>query len=113
MICLNNYNHPHSIINILIYIFYSKNNNKKAFTFQPDKEYGYAYSWAQVICGFDFAPVLNYNRNIVLGESDIDDPQKIMRYPCFAEVVNLIDARLNSIYLLEDQIKSLLGIYYI
>jgi len=86
----------------------SKNNNKKAFTFQPDKEYGYAYSWAQLICGFDFVPVLNYNKNIVFGESEVDDPLKLMRYPCFAEVVKLIDARLNSIYLLEDQIKNLL-----
>eukprot|EP00833_Pecoramyces_ruminatium_P016751 jgi/Orpsp1_1/1190783/evm.model.d7180000081211.1 len=82
-------------------------NDKKAFSFQPDKEYGYAYSWAQVICGLDFAPIINYERNIVFSDNEIDDPHKLMRYPCFAEIVALIDERIHSIEVLEDQIKHL------
>jgi len=32
-----------------------------------------------------------------------------MKYPCFAEVVNLVDERINSIQALEDQLKELSG----
>ncbi|ORX78757.1 hypothetical protein BCR32DRAFT_234838 [Anaeromyces robustus] len=82
-------------------------NDKKSFAFQPDKEYGYAYSWAQIVCGLDFAPIINYQKNIVFDDNDIDDPQKLMKYPCFSEIIDLIDERINSIQALEYQIKEL------
>jgi len=82
-------------------------NDKKAFSFQPDKEYGYAYSWAQVICGLDFAPIISYEKNIVFSDNEIDDLHKLARYPCFAEIVTLIEERIHSIEILEDQIKHL------
>jgi len=82
-------------------------NDKKSFVFQPDKEYGYAYSWAQIICGLDFAPIINYQNNIIFDNNDVDDPQKLMKYPCFSEIIDLIDERINSIQALEYQIKEL------
>ncbi|KAG4093214.1 hypothetical protein H8356DRAFT_949312 [Neocallimastix lanati (nom. inval.)] len=83
--------------------------DKKTFSFQPDKEYGYAYSWAQVICGLDFAPIISYEKNIVFSDNnnEIDDPHKLMRYPCFAEIVDLIEERVHSIEALENQISQL------
>jgi len=85
--------------------------DKKTFSFQPDKEYGYAYSWAQVICGLDFAPIISYEKNIVFSDNnnEIDDPHKLMRYPCFAEIVDLIEERVHSIEALENQISQLSG----
>ncbi|ORX43404.1 hypothetical protein BCR36DRAFT_586685 [Piromyces finnis] len=87
---------------------YNNKNDKKPFVFQPDKEYGYAYSWAQIICGLDFVPTLHYQKN-VFNNAEFDYTQKLMNYPCFAEVVDLIYGRINSLNDLEDQIKKLSG----